>query len=50
MLSLSLSTGFESDFYTGMGLINSQKSFDTINQDFLLKKSEFIGSSEETIK
>ena len=50
MLSLSLSTGFESDFYTGMGLINSQKSFDTINQDCLLKKSECIGSSEETIK
>ena len=42
-----IATGFESGFYTGMILIDSQKSFDTINHDFIIKKLEFIGSSEE---
>ena len=33
-----------------MILIDLQKAFVTVNQDILLKKMEFIGFSEETIK
>ena len=33
-----------------MILIDLQKAFDTVNHDILLKKMEFIGLSEETIK
>ena len=33
-----------------MILIYLQKAFDTVNQDILLKKMEFIGFSEETTK
>ena len=35
---------------TGIILIYLQKAFDTVNQDILLKKIEFIGFSEETTK
>ena len=33
-----------------MALIDLQKAFDTINQDVLLKRMEFIGFSEGTTK
>ena len=33
-----------------MILIDLQKAFDTVNHDILLKKMDFIGLSEETIK
>ena len=49
-LNSKIATGFESGLYTGMILIDFQKAFDTVNDDILLKKMEFIGFSEETTK
>ena len=49
-LNNKIATGFESGLYTGMILIDLKNAFDTLNYNILLKKMEFIGSSEETTK
>ena len=49
-LNSKIATGFQSDLYTCMILIDLQKTFDSVNHDILLKKMEFIGFSEETTK
>ena len=41
-----MATGFESDIYTDMILINSKKAFDTVNHNILIKKIEFKGCSD----
>ena len=41
--------GFDCNLFTGMILIDLQKSFDTINHEILIKKMECIGFSEETL-
>ena len=46
----TIATGFESGLYTSMILIDLQKVFNTVNHNILLKKMEFIGFSEETVK
>ena len=49
-LNNNIAIGFESSLYTGMTLIDLQKASDTVNNDILLKKIEFIGFPEETTK
>ena len=49
-LNNEITTGFESGSYTGMILIDLQKTFDTVNHNVLLKKIEFKRFFEETRK
>ena len=49
-LKNKIPAGFESGLYTGRILIELQKDFDTVNNNILSKKMEFIGFSEETTK
>ena len=49
-LKNKIAAGFESGLYTGRILIELQKDFDTVNNNILSKKMEFIGFSEETTK
>ena len=48
-LSHKTATGFESGIHTGMILIDLQKTFDTINHEILIKKTEFLGFSKDAI-
>ena len=45
-----ITKGFDSGLLTGMVLIDLQKAFNTIDQNILIKKMPFLGSTDETIK
>ena len=48
-LNNKIATGFESGLHTGMILIDLQKAFDTINNEILINKMEFLGFSKNVI-
>ena len=45
-----IAAGFESGHYTGMILVQVQKSFHIVHHDILSKETEFRGFSGETTK
>ena len=48
-LNNKIATDFESVLYTGMILIDLLKAFDTINQEILINKIEFLGFSKDVV-
>ena len=48
-LNNKTATGFESGVHTGMILIDLQKALDTINNEILINKMEFLGFSKNVI-
>ena len=48
-LNIIIITGFESGLYTGMILIDFQKTFDAINHEILINKMEYLGFSKDVI-
>ena len=48
-LNNKIATGFVSGLYTGMILINLQKTFGTINHEILINKMEYLGFSKDVI-
>ena len=49
-LNNKIAAGFESGLCTDLILINLQNAFDTVNNNVLLKKKDFIGLYEEKAK
>ena len=48
-LTVEISTGFEKGLLTGMILIDSQKAFDTIDHQILLKEMKYLGFPKNTV-
>ena len=48
-LTVEISTGLEKDLLTGMILIDSQKAFDTIDHQILLKEMKYLGFPKNTV-